>query len=130
MRESKKQKWANAVQIDLEGDNETCFYCRECDLLVAVGYCRVVVGDRGPYIEFDDDHIALESIRPVLNYHVYFEEFCSCCEHEIFVYHQVKTVSYADYKSDLWYIDPRLVKTDDVGCCYDEEEEESIKDLW
>lgn len=127
---TKKEKWNNGLLIKTEGNEEVCFYCKECDILLAEGYSRVVIGDRGPYIEFDDHHINRSLIFPVPEYHVFFEEFSSCCDHKVFIYHQVKTVSYADYKPDKWYISPKLLKTDDVDCCYSSDEEEIIKDLW
>ena len=44
--------------------------------------------------------------------HIYFKELQSVCPEKIFVYAQLKTVKYADYKKGLIYINPDFLKTD------------------
>jgi len=98
--------------IDVDHGSEFSFRCKHCDLHVASGHNRIVIGDRGPYVEFLPDQIDLESFFVPPQSHIYFTELCSKCEHKIFLYHQQKTVKYADYKIGMFYIGPDLLMTD------------------
>ena len=82
-------------------------------LLIATDYIRVVVGDRGPYIEFEDSMIVKENIHIPkeheyrLTYpYCFYLEYRSNDDAYVKLYHQKKTVGYADYKIGLWYISP------------------------
>lgn len=108
-----------ALNIPVNG-NSSKFFCKDCGLLLANGYRRVVIGDRGPYIEFDEENMVKENMHyPEGQTHIYFNEFCSNCEHKIFIYNQKRTVAYADYMIDKWYIGPDLVKTENNTVCID-----------
>jgi hypothetical protein len=108
---TKKETIKNELNISINGGNLN-FYCNHCGLLLATGYTRVVIGDRGPYIEFDSKHMVKENMVLTNNYHVYFDEYQSKCDDKIFIYFQHKTVSYADYKIGKFYIGPDLVSVD------------------
>ena len=98
--------------MPVEGNEETKFYCKHCGLQLATGYIRVVIGDRGPYIEFEPKHMLLGNAHFPAQFHKYFNEYNSNCEHKVFIYHQRKTVSYADYVVGMFYISPELLSTD------------------
>ena len=48
----KKVEIIHQLNLDLDGNESTNFSCSKCGLLIATGYTRVVIGERGPYIEF------------------------------------------------------------------------------
>lgn len=74
--------------------------------------CRIVVGERGPYLEFN--HLPTEQItvpnnqvwrhEPKWKDKVYYFEYRTT--DGIMVYFQRKTVKYADYKVGCFYISP------------------------
>ncbi|KKK71190.1 hypothetical protein LCGC14_2916390 [marine sediment metagenome] len=97
--------------VSPEGDSG-CLYT-STGLKVSEGFERIVIGGRGPYIEFQTDQLFL----PVLHIpqhcqyrvdspRVYYIEYRTKDEAGVKVYHQKKVVSYADYKIGLWYISP------------------------
>jgi len=114
----KKREIIGCLNIPILGDEVTDFYCCKCDYKLAKGYLRVVIGERGPYIEFDDRHILKYNIYfPQDQKHKYFHEYLSKCPHQVFIYYQRETVAYADYKINCWYISPEIIKTDTI--CFD-----------
>ena len=83
---------------------------------VATGYTRVVIGGRGPYIEFLPGHLIWDNLRipdeekyrtehPWVD-RVYYFEWRTKDESKVKIYDQKKTVDYADYKVGLIYISP------------------------
>jgi len=99
-------------------DNELCvgFYVDD-PIPIAKGYERVVIGERGPYIEFNTNQLQWPDTRlyvpedqmwrfqanweNVIFYHEY-----RTVKGNIMVYRQTRAVNYADYKVDMWYISP------------------------
>lgn len=83
-------------------------------LKVACGYIRVVIGDRGPYIEFSDEmmgsspdiYIPHEQKWRIKNPLCFYVEWRTNDENYIKIYEQKRTVKYADYQTGLWYISP------------------------
>ncbi len=81
---------------------------------IATGYDRIVFGGRGPYIEFTDQLIynnlyvpkdlQWKTLPKYVGRVAYFE-FRSITDY-VKVYFQRKTVSYADYLVDKFYISP------------------------
>jgi hypothetical protein len=105
------------LNLPLEGSDDIIFYTKD-GLEVAKGYVRVVIGERGPYIEFDNSHIIKESfiIPPDQAYRltdkrVYYVEHRSKDEAYVKLYEQKKTVAYADYKIGKFYISPFDLKS-------------------
>lgn len=117
------------------GDKHTEFYIPNGQLL-AKGYNRIVYGDHGPYIEFDQHHFVLE-LKPkfgnTINYNElstdskYYYYWLQPINSSIKVYLQIKPVTnlpnaprredgkksnfnrtegYADYKRGKFYINP------------------------
>lgn len=81
-------------------------------LKVATGYERIVIGGRGPYIEFSDEQVLQENIMVpedqrwrFTNLNSYYNEYRTV-QDNVKIYHQKKTVDYADYKIGMWYISP------------------------
>lgn len=112
---NKRDKFKLSLNIPLEGNSKEKFFCRECGQHLATGYSRIVVGDRGPYIEFSEENMILNNLfYPKNQEHKFFIEYSSSCEHKVFVYFQQQTVSYADYKIGFYYIAPELLSTEKV----------------
>ncbi|MCK5017103.1 MAG: hypothetical protein KAS32_08520 [Candidatus Peribacteraceae bacterium] len=95
------------------GVDDIIFYTAS-GLIIANGYNRVVIGDRGPYIEFIGNQIYKHNIFipknekwRQLSPNSFYIEYRSKCDSYVKLYFQIKTVSYADYKVGLWYIDPK-----------------------
>jgi hypothetical protein len=85
-------------------------------LHVATGYTRVVIGGRGPYIEFLPGHLIWDSLQipdeekyrlehPWKD-RVYYVEWRTKDESNVKVYDQKRSVDYADYRVGLVYISP------------------------
>ena len=114
----KRQTYADRLTIPLDGGKQP--FTTHRGLLVAKGHTRVVIGGRGPYIEFSSDQIVLGNIsipdaeKHRLGNNLYFyDEYRSNDECQVKIYHQKKTVAYADYRVGMWYICPTLLRTDD-----------------
>ena len=84
--------------------------CR-CGRPLATGFERVVHGERGAYVEFTDAQIIQENLclpegtRWRLSSSIaYYDEYRTQCPCNEKVYHQRRTVKYADYKVGYWYV--------------------------
>lgn len=81
---------------------------------IARGYRRVVIGKRGPYVEFhvaDIDfawfYVPEEELKRIQRPGLwYYEEWRSNDDSYVKLYWQKKTVAYADYKIGMCYISP------------------------
>lgn len=104
-----KKETIERLKVPINGDKSICFYCSKCGLLLANGFKRVVIGARGPYVEFEDQNIVLENFETPPQQHVYFTELNSRCDEKVFLYHQRQIVSYADYRVGRYYIAPSLM---------------------
>lgn len=93
------------LRIPLEGNDDTRFETKT-GLHVATGYVRVVIGKRGPYVEFEGKHLVMENIHITDRKHHYFSEWRTNDEADVMVYQQWEPVTYADYRIGLFYIDP------------------------
>ena len=105
--------------LPLDGDPDAVFYSKE-GLVLARGYTRIVLGGRGPYIEFSSDQIVHENIyipdharHKLQNSMAYYHEYRSKDDANVKLYDQKMCVSYADYIVGMWYISPNLVRTDE-----------------
>ncbi len=107
--------YANRLLLPLEGQRDVRFYTGS-GTLIATGYERVVIGKRGPYIEFRPEqlnHSVLatptdQQWRHLPRYagRIYYHELRSQDGAKVKVYVQRKTVDYADYKVGMCYISP------------------------
>jgi len=100
------QDYAKRMILPLTGTDDVTFFTKP-GLEVARGYVRVVIGQRGPYIEFDRRHIILESFRRIVDdTHKYYVEYRSMCAGNVKLYYQLLTVGYADYRLHKFYMSP------------------------
>lgn len=81
--------------------------------LIATKYQRVVIGQRGPYVEFSKDDISLNRLYIPKNQlyrlsdpKVYYIEFRTNDKSNAKVYYQMRSVAYADYRIEYFYISP------------------------
>lgn len=100
------------LNLPLEGSEDIQFFTKS-GTLVSKGYTRVVIGERGPYIEFNRNQVKGKnfSIPVTAKYRltdkrVYYIEARSKDESLVKIYYQKKTVKYADYKLGMCYISP------------------------
>lgn len=94
------------------GEDEIIFYTKS-GLEVARWYERVVIGDRGPYIEFCGEMLTKDGIYVpdnqkwrLDNYTCFYNEWRTNDECFVKIYNQKRLVNYADYKIGMWYISP------------------------
>ena len=107
---------------ELPPEGEPVEFRTRSGTVIAKGYVRVVIGDRGPYVEFADDHVvqgALEVPTDQLwrmdknwSFKCFYQEHRSKDDYKVKVYHQRRTVDYADYRIGMWYISPFDLTTD------------------
>jgi hypothetical protein len=99
------------LRIPLEGRNINLY--SKSGILLATGYNRVVIGKRGPYVEFTDSQICKEQfeIPEEEKYRLtsgicFYDEYRSVDDCYVKLYFQKRKVSYADYKIRMYYISP------------------------
>ncbi|MBN2033736.1 MAG: hypothetical protein JW836_10700 [Deltaproteobacteria bacterium] len=107
--------YQDRLRITLEGNDHTRFET-STGLHVATGYTRIVIGGRGPYIEFLPGQLVWENLQiPDEQKHrkehpwedrVYYAEWRTKDESRVKVYEQIRPVDYADYRIGLLYISP------------------------
>jgi hypothetical protein len=94
----------------LKGSTELKFYTKS-GLHIATGYDRLVIGKRGPYVEFENIitgniYIPKKELYRLNNPVVYYDEYRTNDISNVKIYLQKKNVRYADYKIGKWYISP------------------------
>lgn len=80
-------------------------------LMLCRAWSRVVIGDCGAYIEINDTDIVSENVKPRWPgepaYPVKYLWYTSVSRQDAAkIYLQKRTVTYADYKPDFWYVSP------------------------
>ena len=106
------QDYTKRMILPLVGSDNITFWTKS-GLEVAKGYVRVVVGQRGPYIEFERRHIIDDSFRRIIDdTHRYYVEYRSKCASNVKLYYQLLPVSYADYRVRMFYISPFDIVSD------------------
>jgi len=108
---------SDPVLIEVDGEWLPCgieknFYTMS-NTLVASAYRRVVIGKRGPYVEFhhgdikwNEFYVPKDVEYRLDNNVVYYDEWRSIDNSHIKLYLQKRTVAYADYKIHMCYISP------------------------
>lgn len=100
------------LNVDKGGNSGIELFSKSRSVL-SRGYNRIVIGGRGPYVEFTDEQINFKSfyipkdrLFRVTDRRVYYIEFRSIDESNVKLYYQLQTVAYADYKIGMLYISP------------------------
>lgn len=122
--------------INILGDPYTQFVS-ENGLLLAIGYQRIVIGKRGPYIEFFHNNIMhgnftvpMKEMWRIKSSIAYYVEYRSCDEAYVKLYHQKKIVKYADYLIDKFYISPYNLYVNGKCCMKTKEELISLEEMF
>lgn len=103
--------------IPLPKDGASTKISNAVGTLVGEGFTRIVIGDYGAYIEFDEDQIKLPNIvqrwagKPKRD--VKYIWMQTNDSENTKVYWQQDTVDYADYKVGMYYVDILDAYTDD-----------------
>lgn len=96
--------YEDRLKITISGNDNTIFNT-ESGCRLATGYNRVVIGDRGPYVEFELEHLNSDIISETKKRHFYYIELRSDID-DIKIYAQVHPVNYADYVVGKYYVSP------------------------
>lgn len=96
--------YASRMLVPLHGDATMKLYSVSKELL-CTGYKRIVIGQRGPYVEIEFDQLNSEAFYEVPEQHYYYVELRSRVDN-VKAYLQLKEVDYADYQVGLAYISP------------------------
>ena len=99
--------------INVDSGSETLIFLSHSNMHLATGYVRVVIGGRGPYVEFLQKHIEFNNFRipeeeeyRINDQRAFYVEYRSKCESNVKLYVQKRTVAYADYKIGYCYLSP------------------------
>lgn len=128
--------WRKKVKLAEIGDNITSLYS-STGLPLATGYTRVVFGERGPYVEFNEEqifkfqfHIPEETKYRFKDKRSYYIEYRSNDSANVMLYYQLRKVAYADYKLGMYYISPKDLYDADGNCMVDNKQNgDSITDM-
>ena len=100
------------LNADKDGNDNVELYTRDGSKL-SKGYNRIVIGGRGPYVEFNDEqidfkafYIPKDQLYRLTDRRVYYIELRSIDKSNVKLYYQLQTVAYADYKIGMLYISP------------------------
>lgn len=104
--------YADRLNCSLEGSDNYPLFTLPNQQQISTGYTRVVIGERGPYVEFTDTQLLVENFhipvaelwRPISSL-VYYVEYRTNLD-KVKIYHQRRKVSYADYVIGKYYISP------------------------
>ena len=90
-------------------------FTTQSGLPIATGFSRLVIGDRGPYLEFDKEHLVASNlfmpdgqrwrIQSCAAGRAYYLEYRTVRDY-VKIYYQRRTVTYADYRVHKFYISP------------------------
>lgn len=100
------------LNADKDGNDEVELFSKD-GLHLCTGYNRIVIGGRGPYVEFTDEqidfksfHVPKDQLYRLTDRRVYYVELRSTDKSNVKLYYQLQTVAYADYKIGMFYISP------------------------
>ena len=121
------KKYSEMLTIPIDGAKIQLF--ANYPYLIANGYQRVVIGQRGPYVEFTKNqildtelYIPKSQLYRLSDPKVYYIEFRTV-EKNIKVYYQMRNVAYADYLINHFYISPFDLYKEDGSLCIIETED-------
>ncbi len=94
-----KEKFPELGNIKIDSDNSTLIIENEFVLKkIEPNFNRLMVGNHGIYLEFNQQQFDFEFVKKHLQYFEY-------SRNNFKIYHQFETVNYADYRIGKWYID-------------------------
>ena len=109
--------YKSRLKITIDGDEIRLF--TPYGVVLGNGYERVVISKRGPYVEFTGEQINLAICAVPKDEEwrleskvAYYVELRTLADN-IKIYYQLKTVAYADYKVDFYYVSPFDLTLDD-----------------
>lgn len=121
--------YSELLNIPETGDKIPLFVKNSGKMAIANTYERVVIGQRGPYVEFTKKqiceqglYIPTKQLYRLSDPKVYYIEFRTS-KGDAKVYYQMRTVAYADYKIEHFYISPSYLETEDGIPCISQEAE-------
>lgn len=121
-----REDYLSRLQIPVTGNSNTVFFTPS-GTHIATGYTRIVIGDYGAYVEFLQDHLLLDKIKPRFEQTpdrpVKYIWLQSIDASQVKIYEQKNRVSYADYKPGLYYIAPQDLRVSKMQPIYHEREQ-------
>lgn len=114
--------YTKRLRIPIIPDTPIKLYTYPSQLIVANAYTRIVIGQRGPYIEFTREQLYRDNFTipyneeyRLINPKVYYIEYRSIVDW-VKLYWQRRLVDYADYHLNMGYISPfDLIFFDNTG---------------
>ena len=102
--------------LNINGDLDFKIYSIE-GTLISNGYNRIVIGDYGAFVEFDNTQAVKDNmkVKSGQEYRINDEKYSENVKYfwltakdnsDIKIYYQQKTVTYADYLSKMFYVSP------------------------
>ena len=123
------KKYSEMLTIPIDGAKIPLFTKYPSYNSIADRYQRVVIGQRGPYIEFTKNqiidsllYIPRSQLYRLSDPKVYYIEFRTI-ENAVKVYYQMRNVAYADYLINHFYISPFDLHKEDGSLCIIEAED-------
>jgi len=104
------QDYESRLKVPIHGNSHSILYTKSGQVISTGGYDRIVIGKRGPYVEFttlDHDILNIPDDQKwrLFSDKVYYVEYRTKIDN-VKVYYQLKPVDYADYQVDKYYISP------------------------
>ena len=106
-------KTKDLLKLPVSGTIQVIDFYSNVGTKLASSYKRIVIGGRGPYVEFLKDQIVWENfyipnseLFRINSSSVYYIEYRSIDGAYVKLYEQKQLVKYADYKIGMYYISP------------------------
>lgn len=108
--------------LNIKGDSIKLY--NKCGTLICNGYSRIVVGDYGAFVEYSPHQAKIRQykVKPGEEYRLNSSEssrnikyywYTTKDSSNIKIYHQQRTVPYANYKPGFFYVSPYEVYTNE-----------------
>lgn len=117
-----QEHYRSRLVLPEHSEGDSLEFRTQSGLTIARGYERVVLGGRGPYVEFLTEHMIQDSLfipesarwrlDPSWTLRCYYWELRTRDECRVKIYYQRRTVDYADYRIGCWYVSPFELVTD------------------
>ena len=112
-----RQKYLDNLPQQLNVDGDINFKIHSLEgTLISKGYNRIVIGDYGAFIEFDKNQIKGKlKVKVGQEYRIDNPKYSENVKYywltpkdnsDMKIYYQKRTVSYADYKPEMYYVSP------------------------